>query len=60
MGRGLTHLISIKGLNSLSCIEVGSCTWVFHCLNDIFRMGFPVGYLLSDKGQTFQNKTLGC
>jgi len=60
MGRGLTHLISIKGLNSLSCIAIGSCTQVFLCSNDTFQMGFPAGYLLPDKGETFQNETLSC
>ena len=41
MGRGLTHLISIKGLDSLSCIAIGSCTQVFLSSNDTFQMGFP-------------------
>jgi len=60
MGRGLTHLISIKGLNSLSRITIGSCMQVFLCLNDTFQMGFPAGYLLADKGETFQNETFSC
>jgi len=58
MGIGLTHLISIRGLNSLSCIVVSSFRKVFHCSNDTFRTGFPAGYLLPDG--RFQNETLSC
>jgi len=55
MGRGLTHFISIKGLNSLSCIAVGSCSQVFPCSKNIFRMGFPAGYLFSEERDRRQN-----
>jgi len=51
MGRGLTHLISIKGLNSLPRVVVGSCTQVFLCSKRYFWTGLPEGYLFS-----WQNK----
>jgi len=39
MDRGVTHLISTKGLKSLSCIAVGSRTQVFPCSKRYFSDG---------------------
>jgi len=40
MIRGLTHVVSIKGLSFLSCVAVGSGVQVFHVENDIFGWAF--------------------
>ena len=59
MGRGLTGLISIKVLNSLSCIAVGSYAQVFLCSKEYFYTGFPCRCPVSLKrGQTFENEQL--
>jgi len=62
MGRGLTHIISIKGTNSLSCIAVGSCTQAFLCSKRCFSDGLScrIHVPLLDKGETFQNGELKC
>jgi len=57
MGRGLTYFISIKGLNSLPRVVVGSCMQVFPCSKRYFWVWLawrlPVLWM---KEGTFQNE----
>jgi hypothetical protein len=62
MDRGLTCLVSIKGMNSLSCIAVSHCTHAFlcskRCFSDELSCMIPVPLL--EKGETLQNGELKC
>jgi hypothetical protein len=62
MSRGLTHLISIKDTNSLSCMAVCRCTQAFLFSKRCFSVGFScrIPDPLLDKGETFQNGELKC
>jgi hypothetical protein len=48
MGSGLTHIISIKGLNSLSCMPQAAARRCSFVRNDIFRMGFAAATCFVD------------
>jgi len=55
---GLTCLISIQSLNSLSCIAVGSYAQVFLCSKGYFYMGFSCRLPVSlTRGEIFKKSS---
>lgn len=55
MIRGLTHVVSIRGLSSLSCIVVGSGIQVLLVENDIVGWACRLPVFLG-KGETSQKR----
>jgi len=51
MIRGLTHVVSIRGLSSLSCMVVGSGIQVFRVENDIFGWACLQANCFQEKGR---------
>jgi len=60
MIRGLTHVVSIKVLSSLSCIVVGRGMQVFRVENDIFGWACLKANCFQEKGRNKPERELKC